>query len=228
MIQSDAVEAVLQRQHALDLVRLDHRLEHRAHGRRGDALGDAAAGDEIRHGEDAAQVVRGMPPLRCQPGVVVIQPADDAADIPGRLLRIQLELGARHTRAVLDLHPRKPRPQMPRALRIPQREQAAAERIEQAVTGRVEGEVRVDAGIADIIRDRLDLIVVIGADVRFGCAHGDFPGSGGGIKKSRTTNEHEWTRIFPGDWLRSWELPLIGRRDLKFSLEPRMNTDGHR
>jgi hypothetical protein len=91
VIEADAVEAVLQGEHALDLMRLDHGREHVAHL---DAF--AAARQVIGHGEDAAQVVRRVTPLRRQPGVVEIQPADHGADVEGRIDRIELVGRARH------------------------------------------------------------------------------------------------------------------------------------
>ena len=39
VVEADAVEAVLQREHALDFVRLDHRGEHVAHGDRASRCG---------------------------------------------------------------------------------------------------------------------------------------------------------------------------------------------
>ena len=95
----------------------------------------------VGDGEDAAEVVRGMAPLGGQPGVVVVQPADDAADVPGGLDRVEPEGGARHPRAVRDQGALDQRAEVLGAFREAQRQQAAAEGIHQAVAGGVQASV---------------------------------------------------------------------------------------
>ena len=96
VVQADPIEAVLQRQHALDLVGLDHGGQHVAHGQRRLAARHAAAADEIGHGEDGAQVVGRMAPLGGQPGIVEVEPAHQRADVEGGLLRVEHERRAGH------------------------------------------------------------------------------------------------------------------------------------
>jgi hypothetical protein len=52
--------------------------------------------------ENAAEIVGRMTPLGREPGVVEIEPADDRPDVEGGLYRVELELRARHLRAVRD------------------------------------------------------------------------------------------------------------------------------
>ena len=103
VIEADAVEAVIQREHALNLVRLDHRREHVGHDealrrRRGGPTAQIV-GDR----EDAAQVVRGMPPFGREPGVVEVEPADRCADIECGRDRIERVGRAGNARAVREL-----------------------------------------------------------------------------------------------------------------------------
>ena len=72
-----------------------------------------------------------MAPLRRQPGVVEIEPADHAADVEGRLDRIELDSRARHARAARHHRARHERAQMLRAGRILQGQHRAAERVHQ-------------------------------------------------------------------------------------------------
>ena len=80
VIEADAVEAVLQREHALDLVGLDHRgRARRAPSSGGLPVACGRAAQIIRDGEDRAEVVGRMAPLGGEPGVVVIEPADQCS-----------------------------------------------------------------------------------------------------------------------------------------------------
>src|SRR4051812_35475285 len=96
MVEADAVEAVLEREHALDLVRLDHCREDVAH----EEWLPRIPGNPIRYRQDAAEVVRRMAPLGGEPGVVEVEPADHRADAEGRLYRIELKLRPGHLGAV--------------------------------------------------------------------------------------------------------------------------------
>src|SRR5579871_991919 len=91
VIQSDTIEAVLEREHTLDLVRFDHAGQYIAYLWRCLALHDGLAREIVRNREYAAQTVGRMSPLRCEPGVVEIEPADHCADVEGRLDGVQLE-----------------------------------------------------------------------------------------------------------------------------------------
>ena len=63
VVEADAVEAVFERDHALDFMRLDHAGKHFAHGQWCFARGNARARQEIGCGEDAAEVVGRMAPF---------------------------------------------------------------------------------------------------------------------------------------------------------------------
>ncbi|SVK47259.1 Uncharacterised protein [Acinetobacter baumannii] len=135
VIQPHPVEGVFQRQAALDLMRLDHGDQHLPHGQRRFARRHRLAREPVGHRQDPAQVVRRVAPLRRQPGVVEVEPADHGADIERRLHRIQLETGAGHPAAVQHLGARHHRPHQFLAGRVAQRLQPAAEGIEQAIMG---------------------------------------------------------------------------------------------
>ena len=92
MIEPDAVETVLQRQDALDLVRLDHRLQARRRSVNDLLLG---ARQVIGERKNAAEIIRWMAPFGGEPGVVEIEPADHRADVERRMHRIELPRGAR-------------------------------------------------------------------------------------------------------------------------------------
>lgn len=63
VVQSYAVERVLQGHAALDLVRHNHALEDVLDGQGSLACGDVGARDPVRNGEDGTEVVRGVAPL---------------------------------------------------------------------------------------------------------------------------------------------------------------------
>ena len=167
MAQTHAVEAVLQRDDALDLVRLDHGRQHVAHQQRRLAGRHVALGQVVRHGKNATQVVRRMAPFGGQPGVVVVQPADDATDVPRRFHRVEPELGAGHARAMGNHGAFHQRPQQLRALRKAQRQKATAQGVHQTVAGSVVGFVRTDFVVGDIARDIHELLVRGGSGVEF-------------------------------------------------------------
>ncbi len=154
VIQPDAIEAVLQREHALDLVRLDHRGEHVAHGERRLAFHHALARQVIRDGEDAAEIVGRVPPLGREPRVVEVEPANHRADVERRLHRLELERRARHARAARHHRPRHDGPEHLRAGGILQRLEAAGERIHQAITRGVVGLLAIDRRGVRVVRDR--------------------------------------------------------------------------
>ncbi|MNF56060.1 hypothetical protein D3C84_375390 [compost metagenome] len=166
VIQADPVEGIFQGEHALDLVSNDHRVQYRTHAQRRFALGHALLRQVVGHGEDAAEVVRRMPPLGRQPGVVVVQPAHAAADVPGRLERIETERGARHARAVWHDGALDQRPEVLAALGKTQGQQTAAEAVEQAVARGVQGLGGLDLVVQDIVGDVLDHLVIVGASVQ--------------------------------------------------------------
>ena len=133
MVESHAIEAVLQREHALDLVRLDHCGEHVAYAEGRPALHDRSACEIVRYGKNAAQVIRRVTPLGRQPGVVEIEPADHRSDVECRLHGVELERGSRYARSASHRRARHHRPEQLRACGILQRLKAAGERVHQAI-----------------------------------------------------------------------------------------------
>jgi hypothetical protein len=63
VVETDAVERVLEREHSLDLVGLDHALEHVSDCQRSTAVGNVGSGDPVCDSENGAQVVRRVAPL---------------------------------------------------------------------------------------------------------------------------------------------------------------------
>ena len=147
VIEADAVEAVLQRDHALDLVRLDHR---------GQDTSFILNGVWLR---DSQSAVARMPPrlsegdpIGREPGVVEIEPADHRAEVPGRLHRVELELGPGHLGAARRHGLQVDQPEQ-LVRQVFQRLEAAAQRVHQAVA---RGVVRLLAGdqeLGRVIRD---------------------------------------------------------------------------
>ncbi|MNZ68792.1 hypothetical protein D3C78_870680 [compost metagenome] len=166
MIEANAVEGVLQGNHPLDFVSHDHGFQHCPHIQGGFAIGHALLRKVVGHRQDAAEVVRGVPPLGGQPGVVEIEPTDDTTDVPGGLDRVQAVAGARHPRAVRHHGALHQRPQVLGAFREAQRQQAAAQGVHQAVTRRIQRRRGPDLVIQDIVSDILQHPVVVGAVVQ--------------------------------------------------------------
>ena len=69
------------------------------------ALGNALAREPVGDAQDGAQVVGRMAPLGGEPGVVEIEEAHQAADVPGGLDRVQLVGRAGHPGAAGQLAP---------------------------------------------------------------------------------------------------------------------------
>ncbi|MNI40503.1 hypothetical protein D3C73_947280 [compost metagenome] len=116
-----------------------------------------------------------MAPFGGKPGVVVVEPAHDATDVPRRLDGIEPKRRAGHARAVWHHRAFDQRPQVFGAFGKTQRQQATAQGIHQAVAGGVQGLGRLDLEVEDVIGNVLqDLVVVraivqvnVGAHVRF-------------------------------------------------------------
>ena len=135
MIEPNSVETVLQREHALHLVRLDHRAQHVPH--RGERCARAPLGARqiIRNRQNGAEIIGRVTPFRGEPGIVEVQPAYRRADVEGRADRIEFPGRAGHTRAPLQRGPWHHGPEQFRAGRIFQCLQATADRIGQAMPG---------------------------------------------------------------------------------------------
>ena len=149
MVEPDAIEAVLQGENALDLVRLDHSREHIAHR---DRL--AGAREVVGHGENSAQIIRRVAPLRRQPRVIEVEPANHGADVEGRVDGIEFVGGAGNARAVGEGGARNHGPHQFRAGRIFQRLEAAGQSIHEAVAGGLIGELAVDPEAQSVVGDR--------------------------------------------------------------------------
>ncbi len=162
VVQPDAVETVFQRQHALDFVRLDHGQQHVFKRQRLAALAHGLARKKIRHGEDGPEVIGRMPPFRREPGVVEIQPPHRRADVERRLHGVQFERRARHARADAG-HGRAGHDgaEHLRTGRVRQREQPAAEGIEQTIPRRVERfrAARRTGNVERVVGDPLEQVV---------------------------------------------------------------------
>ena len=133
MIKADAVEAVFERHHALNLMRLDHGTEHIAHEQSVPASGDGRTAQVIRHREHATEVVRRMSPLGSKPGVVVIEPTNHRPNIERRAHRLELERGAGHSHTARHSRTRHNRSEQLGARWIVERQHAATQRIHQAM-----------------------------------------------------------------------------------------------
>ncbi|MOA32274.1 hypothetical protein D3C78_1534790 [compost metagenome] len=116
-----------------------------------------------------------MAPLGGQPGVVVVQPAHDGADVPGGLDRIETEAGARYARPVRHHSAFDERAEMLGAFGKAQGQQAAAQGVHQTIASRVQSLLGLDLEIQYVVGNVLqDLVVVravvqvnVGAHVRF-------------------------------------------------------------
>ena len=184
VVEADAVEAVLQRDHALDLVRLDHRGQHVAHRQRLLARGDGVARQPVGRGEDAAEVVGRMAPFGREPGVVEIEPADHGADVERGLDRVELELRARHLGAVRHNGARArsgPAAWCRPGIRAPRGRSPACP---SGIARRVVGFLAVDLVVQDVVGDVDQDLVGLGTDVGNRAAILEFfsdPGSGSDV-----------------------------------------------
>ncbi len=114
-------------------MRLDHRCQNMPHLQRGFALRSSRACKPIRRRQNATQIIRRMSPLRRQPCVVEVQPANHRADVERSMNRIKLIARARYACAMRHHRARHNRPHQLRARRVLQRLQPAAQRIHQAM-----------------------------------------------------------------------------------------------
>ncbi len=148
MIEPDPVEAVFEREHALNLVGLDHGGEHIAYGDRLTATGQIV-GDR----QYPAQIIRRMPPLRGKPGVVEIQPADHRADVERGIDRIELVGGTGNASPALQRGTGHHRTHELGAGGILERLESAGERIHEAIARGLVGKIALDLEGLGVIRD---------------------------------------------------------------------------
>ena len=151
MIETDAVKTVLQRQHALYLVRLDHGRQNILHREWCFAFSAAASAQIIGHRQDAAQVIRRVTPLCGEPGVIEVEPADHCADIECGSDRFELVGGSRHARTARQGRSRNDRAEQFRACRIIERLKSAGQRVHQAVMRGIKSELASDFRIANVV-----------------------------------------------------------------------------
>jgi hypothetical protein len=180
VIEPHAIETVFEREDALDFVRLDHRDENVAHGITQFQISDFGfriSTQVIRHGKDRAEVVRRMPPLGGEPGVIEIQPADERADIERCRYGIEDVFGSRHPDAVWHDGSGHERSEQFSAGGIFQREQAAAQCIKQAIARGIEhffaGRIVIADVIGDLAEQGIERRTIGGIDWR---RHGELSG----------------------------------------------------
>ncbi len=162
VVEADPVVAVLEREHALDLVRLDHRLEHVTHRQRRPARRPGLPAQIIRHREDAAEIVGRVAPLGREPGVVEVEPAVHGADVERRHDRVQLVRGPGHARAAGQRRAGHDRAEQLGTGRVIERLEPAGERVHQAVMRGLERKITVDLGVAYVVGDIGDFPVPVG------------------------------------------------------------------
>ena len=134
MIEAYLVEGVFEGEAALDFVGLDHGGEDVADGQR-----MAIAGEAVGDGQDGAKVVGGVAPLGGEPGVVVVEPADDGADVEGGLNGVEFVAGAGDACAVVHGEAGDEGAEELGAGREVECLEAAAEGVEEAVAGGLVG-----------------------------------------------------------------------------------------
>ena len=78
----------------------DHGFKHILHGQWRFAFRYPFLGKVVSHRKNAPQVVGWVAPFGSKPGIVVVQPADDATNIPGGFHRIQPERRSRNSGTV--------------------------------------------------------------------------------------------------------------------------------
>lgn len=142
VVQTDLVEGVEQGQAALDLVGLDHGLEHILDGidlaARQVAAGLVGAVDPVGDGQDGTQVVRGVTPLSSQPAVVEVEPSDHGTNVEGAVDGVQDEGSTGNLGAVGDDGARDNGTKELGALLESQTLETTAEGIEEDPSGSIE------------------------------------------------------------------------------------------
>ncbi len=113
----------------------------------------AVAGEPVGGGEDAAEVVGGVAPLGGEPGVVEVEPADEGADVEGCLDGVELVGGAGDAGAVGDDGAGNDRSEELGAGGVFEGFEAAAEGVDEAVAGGVEGEGAGEVVVEDVVGD---------------------------------------------------------------------------
>ncbi|MNY19472.1 hypothetical protein D3C86_1529090 [compost metagenome] len=107
-----------------------------------------------------------MPPLRREPGVVVVEPTHDTADVPRSLDRIKPIRRARNPGAERYNGAFDHRPEMLGALGKTQGQQAATQGIDQAVARGVQRLLRLNLVVQNVVGNILQDLVVVGSVVQ--------------------------------------------------------------
>ena len=99
MVNTNAVKGVFQRETALNFVCLDHVSQDVTHREALLAFGFGLLAQIITKRQNGTKVIGWMPPFRCQPRIIVIQPAYHRANIKRAFLRINqmLRTGYAHS-----------------------------------------------------------------------------------------------------------------------------------
>src|ERR1700730_14156388 len=92
-----------------------------------------------------------MAPLRSQPGVIEVEPANHGSDVEGGLYRVELKRGTRDLGAVGHNRSGHDGAQEFRTGRIFERFQTAAKRIDQAIARGGVSQFTLDGVVADIV-----------------------------------------------------------------------------
>ncbi len=100
MVETDAVERVLEGEASLDFVSLDSGSEHILNGERLLAVGNVGAADPVGDREDGANVVGRVTPLGGEPGVVEVEPSDQSTVVEGGTDGVELVVGTDDTGTV--------------------------------------------------------------------------------------------------------------------------------
>ena len=171
VVETDAIEAVLQRDDALDLVRLDHAGQHVLNGQRRAPGGNRIARQPVGRHQDAAEIVGWVSPFGREPRIVEVEPANHRAEAERGLNGIELIRRSRHLGPVGHDRAGHDRSEQLRARRIRQRFEAAAQRVEQAV---MRGLVSLGAGDLElryVIGDVAQHLVGLGTYVGYVSGH---------------------------------------------------------
>src|SRR5688572_3090370 len=172
VVYADRLEIVLDGDAALDLVGLDEALEYVAHRQRLTARGCVAAGEVIGQHQDAGQVIARVAALRRGESVVVVEPADHAAEAERRGHRVELVGRAGYARAVRDDRAGHHRADELGAVRVVQCVQRAGDRVRHAEPRgrhRLGGpDLVADHVVGDVGQDFVGRVVLALHDYRYG------------------------------------------------------------
>ena len=153
MIETDTVIAILECEHALDFVRLDHRCQYIMHRQWSLARRPILPAQIIRHGEDAAEIVGWMSPFGGEPGVVEVKPAVHCADVERRHNRFELVRRSRNSRTARQCGACNDGAKQLGAGREVQCLKTAGKRVHETVMRNLVGKLAIDALVADKIGD---------------------------------------------------------------------------